>query len=204
VVGFVLHQGPAAWNVSTSFEDLFDLSPETAEALLPWLPKFRHALLDLTRCDPASEEDRADLRMVLHLMKCAREQRLLEFFDWLAQEYASLSAFLSSAVLRLSLGYAFNADARLDVEEIYRHLQAEPQLKHTAMTVAEKLIAKGRDEGRVEGWVGGTWMGKLQVLQDLLGEAVTPGEVLRALSVEELEKRYRDCQARYDAQFRRP
>ena len=37
VLGFVLHLGPVPWNVSTSFEHLFDLPPEAAEALLPYL-----------------------------------------------------------------------------------------------------------------------------------------------------------------------
>ena len=212
VVGFVLHQGPAVWNVSTAFEDLFDLPPETADALLPLLPKFRHALLDLTRCDPAREETRADLRMVLQLMKCAREQRLLEFFDWLAGEYAGISASLSEGLLRLALWYALHSDASLDVEDIYRHLQSEPQLQHTTMSVAEKLIAKGeaRGEARGEakgearGRAEGKWIGKLQMLEELLGEPVATEETLRALSLDALEKRYLDCQARYDARFKRP
>jgi hypothetical protein len=47
-------------------------------------------------------------------------------------------------------------------------------------------------------------MGKLQLLEQLMGGPVTPQDALRGLSLEELEERYRDCQARYDNQFKRP
>ena len=94
------------------------------------------------------------------------------------------------------------------MEEIYRHLQSEPQLKHAAMSVAEKLIAtgeaRGEAQGEARGRAEGKWIGKLQVLEELMGEGVTPEEALRAMSLEDLEQRYRECQARYDAQFKRP
>ena len=60
-------------NLSTAFEDLFELPGEIAADLLPFLPKFHHALLDLTRFDPATEEEDTRLRVVLQLMKHARQ-----------------------------------------------------------------------------------------------------------------------------------
>ena len=89
VLTFVFHQGPDAWNVSTAFEDLFELPEEASAALLPFLPKFHHALLDLTRFDPTTGEDDARLRAVLQLMKLARRKELLRFFQWLAAYSAS-------------------------------------------------------------------------------------------------------------------
>lgn len=171
-----------------------------AEALLPFLPKFRHALLDLTQCDPAREEDRGDVKVVLQLMKYAREQRLMEFFVWLATEYAGLRAFVSDPLLRRIFTYSFDTDQTLDVEAIYLHFQSEPRLKNTFMTTAETLIAKGEAKGQAFGLV----MGKLQMLEQLMGGPVTPQDALQGLSLEELEERYRDCQARYDSQFKRP
>ena len=89
IVSFVFHQGPDAWNVSTAFEDLFELPEEASAALLPFLPKFHHALLDLTRFDPTTGEDDARLHAVLQLMKLARRKELLRFFQWLAAYSAS-------------------------------------------------------------------------------------------------------------------
>ncbi len=203
VVGFVLHQGPEPWSGSTAFEHLFDLPPAIAEPLLPYLPKFYHALLDLSTGDSADREGRADLRMILHLMKCAREQRLLEFFAWLAAEYATLKQSLTGALLRLALWYALHADKSLDVKGIYQQLQSEPELRQKTMTTAEHLIAIGKAEGKAEGMAQGEWIGRLHVLEELMNEPATPKETLHALTPEELEIRFRECQRRYDERFKR-
>jgi hypothetical protein len=44
------------------FEDLFELPEDLAPALRPFLPQFHHALLDLTRFDPAAEEEKQKKR----------------------------------------------------------------------------------------------------------------------------------------------
>ena len=103
MLSFVLHQGPDSWNVSTAFKDLFELPDDVAEILLPYLPKFEHALLDLSRFDPATEEDDTQLRIVLHLMKLARERQLLAYFRWLAE---SLAEQLPDSLLARLLLYA--------------------------------------------------------------------------------------------------
>ena len=107
---------------------------------------------------------------------------------------------------RLALWYALHSDSSLDVEEIFRHLQTAPQLKQTTMSVAEKLIARGEARGeargRADGEATGQWIGRLQLLEEMMGTPVTPGEVLRALSLEELELRYRACQQRYSERFK--
>lgn len=75
VLPFIFHQGPESWNVSTAFEDLFELPDELADELLPFLPKFHHTLLDLTRFDPDTGEDDTRLRVVLQLMNCSPDRR---------------------------------------------------------------------------------------------------------------------------------
>ncbi|MES2709421.1 MAG: Rpn family recombination-promoting nuclease/putative transposase, partial [Verrucomicrobiota bacterium] len=141
VLPFILHQGPEAWRVSTAFEDLFDLPPETGGALLPYLPKFQHALLDLTRFDPGSGGDDLRLRAVLQLMKLAREKELLRFFQWLSRCSADE---LPDTLLGLMLLYALHSDSDLDARSIYHTLSSNPELEKNAMSVAEKLKAEGR------------------------------------------------------------
>ena len=77
----VFHQGPDTWNISTAFEDLFELPEEISASLLPFLPKFHHALLDLTHYDPACEKDGTRVQVVLPLMKLARQTDQLRFFQ---------------------------------------------------------------------------------------------------------------------------
>ena len=44
VVPLLVHQGPEGWELSCEFTDLFGTVPE---AMRPYLPSFRHALVDL-------------------------------------------------------------------------------------------------------------------------------------------------------------
>ncbi len=74
------------------------------------------------------------------------------------------------------------------------------------MTTAEHLIAIGKAEGialaKAEGMVWGIWKGKLEMLEKHMGEPPTPEETLDALTVEELEQRFRECRRRYDERLK--
>ncbi len=200
VLPFVLHQGPEHWNVSAAFEDLFDLPDEIALDLLPFLPKFHHALLDLSRSDPASEESDTQLRIVLHLMKLARERQLLEYFRWLAE---TLVEQVPDSLLGRLLLYALHADSELDAQQIYRSLTANPELEKRAMSVAGKLKAEGRVEGRVEGISQGLWIGRIQALEEFIDQAQTSRESLETRSLEELESLHQTLHKQYEARFKR-
>jgi predicted transposase/invertase (TIGR01784 family) len=196
VLPLVLHQGPAAWNISTAFEDLFDLPEEIAPALLPFLPKFHHALLDLTCFDPATEEDDTRMQVVLQLMKLARQRELLRFFQWLA----GFSAHeLPQSLLGKMLLYALHSDSDLDAQTIYTSLSTNPELEKSTMSVAEKLIAQGLSRGLSQG----LWVGKIQSLQEFLGQTVSSCEELENLELSELESRHASLHREYEARFKR-
>ena len=192
VLPIVLHQGPDIWNVSTAFEDLFDLPDELAADLLPFLPKLQHALLDLTQCDPATEEDDTRLRVVLQLMKLARERQLLQFFQWLAE---TLVEQLPDSFLGQLLLYALHSDSDLDAKQIFNKLSTNPELKHSTMSVAEKLKAEGRAEG--------FWSGKIQALQEFLDLPVTQRQTLEAMELAELEALHAKLHREYELRFKR-
>jgi hypothetical protein len=54
------------------------------------------------------------------------------------------------------------------------------------MSVAEKLIA----QRLAQGFPQGLWMGKIQALEEFLGQAVSPREELEAFEIAELERRH--------------
>lgn len=58
IVPVVMHQGRRRWNAPTELLDLFDLDPDTAAAMQPWLPRFEFLLDDLTRVDEADLQAR--------------------------------------------------------------------------------------------------------------------------------------------------
>jgi predicted transposase/invertase (TIGR01784 family) len=216
VLPLVLHQGPDTWNLSTAFEDLFELPEDLAPVLRPFLPQFHHALLDLTRFDPAAEEADTRLRVVLQLMKLARQKELLRFFQWLAGFSARE---LPDTLLGLMLLYALHADSDLDAEKNYHNLSSNPELEKNTMSVAEKLIAQGREEGisqgisqgREEGISqgisrgreSGLWIGRIQLLEEFLDLPVSSGEALAALSLEELKAMQEQLHGEYELRFKR-
>ena len=183
-------------NLSTAFEDLFELPGEIAADLLPFLPKFHHALLDLTRFDPATEEDDTRLRVVLQLMKHARQKELLRFFQWLA---GFSSTDLPDNLLGMMLLYALHSDSDLNAKKIYHSLSTNPELEKNAMSVAEQLKAEGLVEGRVEG----LWIGKIQILEEFLDLPVSSGEGLEALNLEELKAMQERLHREYELRFMR-
>lgn len=203
VLPFVLHQGPDQWHVSTKFEDLFDLQDDLAQSLQRFLPKFDYALLDLSKYDPALEENHPELRIILNLMKLARAQELLRFFAWLAETFTE--PMPESLLGRLIL-YALHSDSKLDAQEIYRSLKDNPELKQKAMSVAEKLKAEGRieghAEGRIEGISQGLWIGKIQLLEEFLGQEQSSSEFLKNRSPEELETLHLSLHQAYEARFK--
>ena len=205
ILPFVFHQGPESWNVSTAFEDLFSLPDDLAADLLPFLPKFHHLLLDLTRHDPATAENDIHLRVVLQLMKLARQRELLRFFRWLAGFSAK---DLPDNLLSLMLLYALHADSNLDAKGIFHTLSSNPELEKNTMSVAEQLKAEGRMEGRMEGRaegrMEGLWIGKIQALEEFLELPVSSDEALETLSLEDLKATQERLHRQYEARFKRP
>lgn len=203
VLPLVFHQGPETWNVSTAFEDLFALPEEFAADLLPFLPKFSHALLDLTRFNPATDEGDTVLRVVLELMKLARQKELLRFFRWLAGFSAK---DLPDNLLSLMLLYALHIDSDLDAKQIYHNLSPNPELEKSTMSVAEKLKAEGRlegiSQGISQGIEKGLWVGRIQSLQEFLGLPVSPPTELSVKSLEELEILHTQLHGTYENRFK--
>jgi predicted transposase/invertase (TIGR01784 family) len=199
VLPFVFHQGPDRWNVSTAFEDLFKFPDDLAADLLPFLPKFHHALLDLTRYDPEQGEDISDLQPIFQLMKFARMKQVLRYFEWHA---GATNVKISKILLGRFLLYALHADSDLDVEQIYRSLTSNPELQKSTMSVAEKLLAKGRSEGLERGLEKGYWLGRIQSLEEFLKETKSPRETLELMTVTELEARHQQLQDEYQRRFK--
>jgi predicted transposase YdaD len=99
--------------------------------------------------------------------------------------------------------YALHADSELDAQAIYPILSSNPDLKSTAMSVAEKLKIEGRVEGKVEGRIEGRVVGKIQTLEEFLEMPITSDAVLESLSKEALQERHDVLRREYEARFKR-
>jgi len=73
VLPLLLHHGVRGWKPSCEFANLFGRVPEP---LRPYLPSFRHALVDLTSMDDATLSKRVRLRAFLKALKYAQRPDL--------------------------------------------------------------------------------------------------------------------------------
>ena len=206
VLPFVLHQGPERWTVSPCFEDMFELTKAQASVLMPYLPKFRHLLLDLTQRDPDKDEIHDPLRLVFQLMKLARQKRLADFLQWIAEEMARPGWEVEDALILLSYLYAMSVDVTIDEKQIAHSLEQKPNLKENIMSLAQQLIARGEARGIVvgeaRGEARGVWIGKIQLLEQLQGSEITPTVALESLDLPKLEARFIELEQTYSAKFK--
>lgn len=202
VLSFVFHQGPDRWTLSPCFEDLFQLDDATSELLLPYLPKFRHALLDLTQLDPDKDEHDDQLRLVLQLMKLARQKRIGDFLVWIADEMARQGWQVPEPLVLLSYLYAMHTDERIDEAQIARSLQHQPNYKENIMSLAQQLIARGKAEGEAHGATRGAWIGKIQLLEQFLGLPASAMEAFASMSQEQLASRFAELEKSYNDRFK--
>ncbi|MBV8805021.1 MAG: Rpn family recombination-promoting nuclease/putative transposase, partial [Sinobacteraceae bacterium] len=75
------------WNVSCKFMDLFGVVPR---ALLPYLPSFRHALVDLAGTDDRALSTEVRLRAYLKALKYGRRADLPKHLDIVLAEARAL------------------------------------------------------------------------------------------------------------------
>jgi hypothetical protein len=71
------------------------------------------------------------------------------------------------------------------------------------MSLAEKLIARGEARGVTRGKAEGAWIGKIQLLEQMLGGECTPLKILEGLGLPELEERFTTLEQKYASQFKR-
>ena len=70
------------------------------------------------------------------------------------------------------------------------------------MSFVDKMKMEGRVEGRVEGRSQGEWIGKVRLLEELMGANPSSVDELIGLEVDVLATRFAALQAEYDHQFK--
>ena len=152
----------------------------------------------LSQRDPDQDEIHDQLRLVFQLMKLARQKRVAEFLLWIAEEMARPGWAVEEALMLLSYLYVMSVDAQIDEKQIAHTLEKQPKLKENIMSLAEKLIARGEARGKAEG----AWIGKIQLLEKMLGGGVTPTAELESLGLQKLEECFASLEQAYSAKFK--
>jgi predicted transposase/invertase (TIGR01784 family) len=165
VVPLLVHQGPEGWELSCEFADLFGRIPEP---LQPYLPSFRHALVDLGPMEDHTLSAKARLRAFLKALKYSRRPDLP----------AHIGIILAEAIeekdLFVILTYFNNGPVPLDInllrETVRRVLpdREERIMGWFSQPYYEKGLAEGEVKGEVKGEAKGEAKGQAKMLARLL------------------------------------
>ena len=71
------------------------------------------------------------------------------------------------------------------------------------MTTAERLRQEGLEEGIEKGIECGEWVGKVSLLEQLMGREQTPLQELAKLGIKQLQARYQKLEKEYHRKYRR-
>jgi predicted transposase YdaD len=172
VLPLLLHQGPGGWKLSCEFADLFGSVPEP---LRPYLPSFRHALVDLGQIEDQELSGQARLRAFLKALKYNRRPDLPQRIDILLAE----ASVLEEEDLVLILAYLDDGPVGVSdtlVREALQRLVPE-QTERIMGSWTQTYFDQGKAEGLTQGWAQGRTEGGAKVLVRLIEKrfgAVSP------------------------------
>lgn len=146
VLPLLVHQGPRGWTFSSEFMDLFGTVPEP---LRPYLPTFRHALVDLAQLDGRSLSDEARLRAFLNALKYGRRADLNDHLDLVFAEARALRWGDQFVILT----YFDKGPVAINHKKVREVLQQRvPERTERLMGwLTQPYYDKGKAEGRTEG-----------------------------------------------------
>jgi len=146
VLPLLAHQGPGAWKPSCEFADLFGAVPAS---LSPYLPSFRHALVDLARVEDPALSTEIRLRAFLKALKFIRRPDLLDCIDILLAE----APVLQEEDLVVVLRYLDKGPTALNNKVIHEALlRLVPERTEQIMGwLTQPYYDKGKAEGEAKG-----------------------------------------------------
>jgi predicted transposase YdaD len=204
IVPLVFYQGARSWTYSPEFAELF------AEAVRdwPWVPRFRHGLIDQSALAPEDLPGDLPVRLMqMVLLAVSHPERPWEAL--VGQLIAELATWPSRGGLdyiRIFLRYLLHTQERAALETLHTVLRHQaPVVGEQLMTYAQELRQEGerqgREEGREEGREAGRTEGELRaevrIIENLLREGMEWAAIARITGIDETE--FRALKQRLDA-----
>ena len=150
VLPLLAHQGPEGWTLSCEFADLFGDVPD---ALRPYLPSFRHALVDLTRLDDRHLSADARLRAFLKTLKYGRRHDLPDCMDIVLAEAPVLGERDLFVILTYLDKGPIPVNSKLMHETLARLVPDRKE--HIVGWFSQPYYDKGKADGHVQGFAEG-------------------------------------------------
>jgi predicted transposase/invertase (TIGR01784 family) len=184
VLPLLVHQGPGSWAISCEFADLFGNVPGP---LQPYLPSFRHALVDLTQMDDGALSGQMRLRAFLKALKYSRRPDLPQRIDILLAE----APMLEETDLVLILTYLDKGPIAVSNTVLREALQrlVPEQTERIMGWLTQPYYEKGKAEGRTEGRAEGRAEGEARILVRLIEKrfGVVPPQLRQRILAADVE-----------------
>jgi predicted transposase/invertase (TIGR01784 family) len=154
VLPLLVHQGPPDWSESVEFLDLFG---PISDLIRPYLPSFRHALVDLAQTDDDTLSGELRLRAFLKALKYNRRPDIADHLYIIFAEAPELDDPDLSAILMYTeqSPVSFN---KANLHTVLKNLIPNRKEKIMRWLTQESFdeglatgIAKGKAEGKAEG-----------------------------------------------------
>ncbi len=197
IVPLVVYHGDCTWTAPRSMQDLL----ETPKTLAEYQVDYRYSLLDLSQLKDADIGGSTILQSTLRLLKYSRSEQLVNMLEDLLRSIAnSIPAILLPEWLQAVGVYVMTVNKSIDVQDFKQTLQSILPVQIEPGSLADRLLTQGREEGREEGRQEGRQEGKLtgkiQMLQELLGDAISTDLELQNCDLNTLNARLVELQQR--------
>ncbi len=195
IVPLVVYHGESGWTAARNIRELVS-SPS---GLVDYQVDFRFPLLDLNQLADEEITGEPILQSTLRLLKYSRSQQLVGMLGGLLRLLArSLpESHLPEWIQAIGV-YVMTVNKDIDAQQYKQTLKSVLPTQFEPGSLADRLLIQGREEGLERGLLAG----KIQTLQELLGDPPTPKSELATADLDalttqlaELQQRLRDRQA---------
>ncbi len=201
----VVYHGESGWTAAKSMRELLGAPKAIAESQLD----FRYSLLDLSQLANEEIVGSPVLQCTLRLLKYSRNEQLIGLLGELLRSIASSipEDYLPEWLQAIGV-YVMSVNKSIDSQEYKQTLKSILPVQYEPGSLADRLLNQGREEGRKEGRQEGRQeglqegrqegilAGKIQTLQELLGEPISTDIELERLDIEALTVRLAELQQR--------
>jgi len=183
-----IYNGRMKWNTEKEFKKIIENPKKQTEK---YIPNYQYEIYDLSPKGTKEIVGTAILKMILEMMRAIQIKSQKKFIDEIIN-ITLLSKQIknqekATKIYESCVRYIFNIRDDIEVEEIEEKVkEVSKERSDYFMTIADKLIEKGIEKGKLEG----IQQGKLETAIKLLKKALdkkTISEVTE-LSIDQIEK----------------
>jgi hypothetical protein len=161
---------------------------------------FRFPLLNLGELPDSGIAGGPILQSTLRLLKYSRSQQLVGMLGELLLRLAQALPESQLPEWIKAIGvYVMSVNKNIDAQEYKQTLKSILPVQFEPGSLADRLLIQGREEGRQEGEQFGVLKGKIQMLQDLLGDTPMSDDDFKDCDVATLTTRLAEVQQRLRA-----